>query len=187
MEIWKELQDYPKYLVSNMGNVKSIRGNILRPFDRLKSKYPDSGGYQTVHLVGPKVMTRYQNRTVHSLVMEAFVGPRPEGFVINHINGIKWDNRLENLEYCTISHNKKEDFIRGRQSLAGEKNTQAKLTEKDVLKIVRLYKTGKYTYRSLALLFGVHWCGVSNIFNGHCWSYLTGITCSANPRKKNTF
>lgn len=175
MEIWKTLDDYPKYLVSNMGNVKSIRGNILRPFDRMKNKAPSYRGYQTVHLVGPKVKSRYENKTVHSLVMMAFVGPRPQGYVINHINGIKWDNRLDNLEYCTVSHNRKEDFIHGRQSLSGEKNTQAKLTERQVLEIVSLYKSGGHTFRSLAERFGIYYTGISNIMSGRCWGYLTGI------------
>lgn len=176
METWKQIPDYPKYLVSDMGNVKSIRGNILKPFDRRKYSIDKNViGYRTVHLSGTKSKSRYDNKTVHSLVMEAFVGPRPNGFVINHINGIKWDNRLDNLEYCTKSHNRKQDFIMGRQSLAGEKNTQAKLTEKDVIKILELYKTGNYTYRSLAKMYGVHHCGIANIMLGHCWSYLTGI------------
>lgn len=156
-----------------MGNVKNIKfGKILRPFDRCKGRKTE--GYLTVHLCNSK-KKGYTNLSIHSVVMSSFIGPRPYGHVINHKNGIKWDNRLDNLEYCTKSHNRKEDFVHGRQSLSGEKNTQAKLTEKDVLKIVSLYKTGKYTYRSLADRYGIHFCGISNIFNGHCWSYLTGI------------
>lgn len=162
MEAWRQIPKYPKYAVSNMGNVIGVRGNLIKPYDR------KGNGYLSVWISG-------RNFTIHSLVMLAFVGERPPKNVINHINGVPWDNRLDNLEYCTQSYNRKQDFIHGRQSLRGEKNTQAKLTENEVLKIVKQYKTGKYTYSELAKKYGVHTSGISNIFNGHCWSYLTGI------------
>jgi hypothetical protein len=174
MEIWRTIKDYPNYKVSNMGNVKGKHGNILKPFDRSKNCHPLLRGYLTVHLCSTGVKG-FDNHSVHSLVMKEFVGPRPLGMVINHKNGIRWDNRLENLEYCTQSENRKQDFIHGRQSLRGEKNTQAKLSESDVLQIVKLYGTGSYTYAALAKKYGVAMSGISNIFNGHCWGYLTGI------------
>lgn len=174
METWRTIKDYPNYQVSNMGNVKGKKGNALRPFDRGKNGPKPQRGYLTVHLCSTDTKG-YDNHSVHSLVMKYFVGPRPLGMVINHINGIRWDNRLDNLEYCTQSYNRKQDFIHGRQSLRGEKNTQAKLKEEQVLQIVELYKTGAYTYVSLAKKYGVAMTGISNIFNGHCWSYLTGI------------
>lgn len=174
MEKWKTLEDYPNYKVSNMGNVMHVKGNVLRPFDRQKYGPPGQRGYLTVHLCSKNVKG-FDNHTVHSLVMKAFKGDRPKGMVINHKNGIRWDNRLENLEYCTQSYNRKQDFLLGRQSLRGEKNTQAKLTESDVLEILRLYKSGQHTFASLGEIYGVHRCGISNIMNGHCWGYLTGI------------
>lgn len=174
MEKWRLIKDYPNYKVSNMGNVMHIRGNILRPFDRGKNGPILQRGYLTVHLCS-KDVKGYDNHSVHSLVMGAFVGTRPKGMVINHKNGIRWDNRLENLEYCTQSYNRKQDFIMGRQSFRGEKNNQVKLTEVEVKQIVELYGTGGYTYRQLSKKYGVHPSGISNIFNGHCWSYLTGI------------
>jgi hypothetical protein len=164
METWREITGYPKYKVSNMGNVIGVRGSALKPFDR------KGNGYLTVFLFR-------KNATIHSLVMQEFVGPRPEGMVIHHKNGIKWDNRLENLEYCTQSYNIQQDFIDGRRSYKGERNNSVKLTEKEVLEIVKLYKTGSYTYATLAKKYGIALTGVSNIFNGHCWSYLTGIVC----------
>jgi len=174
MEIWRTIKDYPNYKVSNMGNVKGKFGNPLKPFDRAKNGNKLRRGYLTVHLCS-KDVKGYDNHSVHSLVMNAFVGPRPPGMVINHKNGIRWDNRLENLEYCTQSYNRKQDFVHGRQSFKGEKNNSAKLTEQEVLQIVELYKTGGYTYVSLAKKYGVAMTGISNIFNGHCWNYLTGI------------
>lgn len=174
MEIWRTIKDYPNYKVSNMGNVMGKSGNILRPFDRCKNGPKPLRGYLTVHLCSNEVKG-FDNHSVHSLVMKTFVGPRPEGMVINHKNGIRWDNRLENLEYCTQSYNRKQTFILGRQSYRGEKNNSSKLTEDEVKQIVKLYETGLYTYKQLAKKYGLHISGISNIFNGHCWSYLTGI------------
>lgn len=162
MEIWKQITGYPKYKVSNMGNVLGAFGRALTPYDR------KGNGYMSVWICS-------RNFTIHSLVMQEFVGIRPDGMVINHINGIKWDNRLENLEYCTQSHNIQQDFVHKRRSLIGEKNTQSKLKESDVLEIIELYRTGNYSYSKLAKKYNISVSGVSSIFNGHCWSYLTGI------------
>lgn len=46
-----------------------------------------------------------KHRTLHSLVLETFKYPRPAGLVINHVNNIKHDNNLANLEYCTVRQN----------------------------------------------------------------------------------
>lgn len=187
MEIWRTIKDYPNYKVSSMGNVMGKTGKALRPFDRARNGPKLQRGYLTVHLCS-KGVKGYDNHSVHSLVMKEFIGPRPLGMVINHKNGIRWDNRLDNLEYCSQSYNRKQDFIHGRQSLRGEKNTQAKLTEEEVLQIVALYKTGEYTYLSLAKKYGVHVSGIANIFSGHCWSYLTGIknrTCKNTVNQMN--
>jgi hypothetical protein len=186
METWRTIKGYPNYKVSNMGNVKSIRGNILRPFDRAKNGHPLQRGYMTVHLCS-KDVKGFDNWTVHSLVMQMFVGPRPDGMVINHKNGIRWDNRLENLEYCTQSYNRKQDFIMGRQSLAGEKNTQSKLTEDEVKQIVELYKTGDYTGKALGRKYGVSVPTISGIVTGRHWSYLTGIKYVQSIKRRKIY
>lgn len=173
METWRK---HPQlnYEVSDLGNIRSLKTKaILKPFDRAKYGPPLQRGYLTVHLCDGH--GKYQNRTVHSIVMLTYRGARPVGMVINHKNGDRADNRLVNLEYCTQSYNRKQDFILGRQSLRGEKNTQVKLTEAKVMEILNLYRSGGHTYASLAKKYGVHMCGISNIMNGHCWSYITGI------------
>ncbi len=172
MERWIDVPGYSgRYQVSDLGNVKNYRGKKLKPFDRIKTG-PDSG-YMSIHLVLEK--NEYKNFTLHSLVMLAFVGQRPDGHVINHINGNKSDNRLLNLEYCTQSHNRKEDFLKGRQSLLGEKNTKAKLDKTQVLEIVRLREAAGYRYADLAEMFNMTSSGISSIFNGYTWSHITGI------------
>jgi len=72
---------------------------------RLVGKYPMSevaqvevGGYSMVHVAG-------KLRTLHGLVAELALGPRPEGHVINHIDGHKGNNHPSNLEYVTMARN----------------------------------------------------------------------------------
>ena len=103
--------------------------------------------------------------------MLAFIGQPKNKNVINHKNGIKHDNRLENLEYCSQSHNRKQDFINGRQTLAGEKNTQAKLTSANVFEIRKLIKSG-FKYSELASQYNVSISSISNIFNKYTWNHL---------------
>lgn len=102
IEIWKPVLNYEeKYSVSNLGNVKSLnfhrerREKIMKPQDTKDGYYHillSKNGKQKWHLI-------------HRLVWEAFNGPIPEGYFINHINETKADNRLENLNLMTSKEN----------------------------------------------------------------------------------
>ncbi len=108
-EIWKPIPGFPGYEASDLGQIRSsartvkhprarelrIRGRVLRP--RL-----DKSGYQCVT---PRVGGITVYRTVHSLIALAFLGERPQGLVVNHIDHDRRNNRLTNLEYCTIAQN----------------------------------------------------------------------------------
>lgn len=94
MEIWKDIPWYEwKYQVSNMGNVK----NLYKILKQQKNR-----GYLQVYLY--KNYKRY-TIWIHRLVANAFI-PNPENKLeVNHINWIKDDNKLENLEWCTRFEN----------------------------------------------------------------------------------
>ena len=141
IERWQSCMD-GWYEVSSLGRVRRARpgcatrsGFILSQRDDVRSGYP------TVSLKcgGVLHVTKY----VHSLVAEAFIGPRPDGLQVNHKNGIKADNRADNLEYLTPSENRLHAFRTGLQRAAcGERVGSAKLDDATVLAIRADYAAG---------------------------------------------
>jgi len=167
-ENWLPIKGYEgRYAVSDRGNVLSMTwGNTNLP-KILKAGL--SRGYASVFLYDENHQAR--RFTVHRLVMEAFAGERPKGMQINHKNGIKADNRLENLEYCTNSQNMKHAHATGLQSNRGEKSSQSKFTDADVIAIRRRYKAGE-KQTAIAREYGVHPSAVSNLISGRNWSHI---------------
>ena len=107
-EAWKDVVGYEGlYQISNLGNIKSIYYGEKEKILKIRK---DDKGYPQAHLSKNGEMKDFK---VHRLVATAFIGDIPDGFVINHINGIKDDNRVENLEICTYSHNAKEAYRLG--------------------------------------------------------------------------
>ena len=121
-EIWKPVVGYEGYYeVSNLGNVRSVdriciqknskcekykhsyKGKILKQFK-------NNSGYMRVQLC---YNHKSIGKSVHRLVAEAFIDNSNNYKCVNHINGIKTDNRVENLEFCTYSHNNREAFKLG--------------------------------------------------------------------------
>jgi len=100
-EIWRAVPENPKYQVSNLGRVKGQYVEFLNP-GRC------SGGHLSV------VIGKGNSRLVHHLVLEAFVGPKPEGLECRHLNGVHTDNRLENLAWGTRGDNIRDDKWHGK-------------------------------------------------------------------------
>lgn len=108
-EIWKPVVGYEEhYVVSSLGNVRSLdrvtyRDNGHGPHPtRIKGRMMKQGirsGYPYVNLC---VDDKRKKRTVHSLVAEAFLG---EGDEVNHKDGNKLNNHVDNLEWCTRAEN----------------------------------------------------------------------------------
>ena len=103
MEIWKDIEGYEGYQVSNTGKVKSTRKKFGKQEQEtiLKAKVIWTG-YQRIGLVKDKKCRQFY---IHRLVAQAFI-PNPENKpIINHKNGDRTDNRVENLEWCTHAEN----------------------------------------------------------------------------------
>jgi len=139
MEIWKEIKgSYGPYEVSSEGRLRR-KGRILKPRVHPKIGYVQANMY--------KSKTEKYYPLMHRLVVEAFIGDIPDKMQVNHKNGIRDDNRVENLEIVTASENNLHSFRElGREPLKGESHGMAKLTEYIVHEIRWLFEAGIRQY-----------------------------------------
>lgn len=101
-EHWARVPGYPSYEVSDLGRVRSWLTHRGQPGPRFLSAGADNKGYLTVRLSGEDGMRTHK---VHVLVAAAFLGSRPEGAEVRHLDGDNQNNRLGNLMYGTPAEN----------------------------------------------------------------------------------
>ena len=159
-EIWKDIPNYEgMYQVSNLGRVKSLKFGKERIL-----KGSSAREYRLISLCKDQST---KLRYVHRIVMLAFVGK--SDLEVNHKNGIKTDNRLENLEYCTRSENIKHAFDTGLIP-KGEDRSQSKLTRAKAKKIKYEYKGWKL--KDIAVIYKITPQMVGEIRSGKKWKYI---------------
>lgn len=158
MEIWKEVDGYDGfYMISNYGRVKSTGGQagntILKP--RIRKLKETKDGYLAIRLNAKGKDKTYR---VHRLVAEYFI-PNPENKpTVNHIDGVKTNNHVDNLEWATREEQMQHAYDLGlKTSQVGSDNTNAKLTDDDVRYIRKHYKPYSREFGTVALAkkFGV--------------------------------
>lgn len=94
-EEWREIPLSPNYKISN-------KGRVIGPYGTILKQNIETNGYYRISIskkVGQK------NRYVHQLVMEVFVGERPDGYCVDHIDRDKLNNNAQNLRYITRREN----------------------------------------------------------------------------------
>ncbi len=182
---WKAVPGSVGYEVSDAGEVRrqavtqTVRmsdGTVrYRPHAaRVLKPRKHSQGYRAVAIAMED--GTFKQRTIHSVVMEVFVGPRPKGMWINHKNGDKTDNRLENLEYCTASDNQRHAVATGlapkpplRRGTAN--SHKCKLDEDRVRSIRSAYAAGAGIAR-LASEYDVGESTIRHIVQRTSWAWL---------------
>lgn len=170
---WKPIKGYEGiYMVLNIGQVKSL--DRIDSIGRLKkglilSDVDNGNGYRIVNL---KFNGKQKMYTVHRLVAEAFI-PNPMNLPqVNHIDGDKSNNKLENLEWCDKSHNMKHAYKIGLiKALDGEKSPHHKLKKSDVEYCKSNYKKydPKYGFAALARFLGVSDTTIKHAVYGTNW------------------
>lgn len=105
-EIWKDVVGFENlYKISNYGRLKSLcSNNNSKAYnkDKIRKVFPNGKNYLSCLIY--KNFTKY-NRRIHRMVAQAFI-PNPNNFPqVNHIDGNKWNNKIDNLEWCTNSEN----------------------------------------------------------------------------------
>lgn len=166
-ESWK-LCVNGKYSISNRGRVRreiagrnTWKGRTLVPIRNVS-------GYLRVAIFPPPKRCVF----VHKLVAEAFIGHRPHGKQINHVNGNKSDNRVENLEYITPSENMRHALVNGfHPPIHGVHQWRSVLSDAKVKRIRELRKAGK-KLNELAEMFGVTFSNISNVCRRVSWKHV---------------
>ena len=156
------------YDISSYGRVRRMKAYNNTFVGRILKEALDSRGYMFVLLSKKGVIGHF---TIQWLVTEAFLGSRTDGKEVNHKDGNKTNNRIENLEYVTKSENALHAFALGlRKPPCGEAHGCAKLTEPDVLDIRR--RVGKEPQTAIAVDYGISQTAVSNIATRKRWAWL---------------
>ena len=169
-ETWKAIPGFEGYYeVSDLGRVRSLDRDVVY----LNGKVRHYNGQMIKQTINKKynrptiILTKDRKRHYkypHILVAEAFIGERPEGYHVCHINGDCHDNRLINLRYDTVSQNAIDIYRYGSKRM--------KLSIEQVLEIRKLYATGKYKQIELAEKFNILPGNISRIVNRKSFSWL---------------
>ena len=152
-----------KYKIDEQGNVYSYKRG------KPKKLKPDTSGdgYARFTLCKDGKTKKYFG---HRLMMLAY-GVEQTAPVINHKDGNKLNNRLDNLEWCTISYNNSHAYKNGLRSQNGELNHRHKLKESDIIEIRRRKAIGE-TCISIAKDYGVRDSAISRICTRKRWAHV---------------
>lgn len=172
-EVWRPIPEFTGlYEASNTGRIRSVdrivphrngptrrKGKVMR--SSLVGRYRDYLG-----LILCKEGKQH-NRKVHLLVASAWLGPRPEGMVVNHMDGDKLNNAADNLEYVTQKENVRHSWDNGMSTPNfGEKHGCSKLTEGQVKEIRSIEGMRQ---RDIAKLYGISQATVWQVRSGKTW------------------
>lgn len=167
MEIWSEIIGYEGlYEVSNFGRVRNVSGHLM-------STWRNNKGYKCLSLQKNR---KTKHLTVHRAVAMAFIPNTEKYSQINHIDGNKDNNRVENLEWCDQQHN----YAEGKKLFLYSKNENhfcAKLKNRDVFIIYKLFLLG-FTRTTIARIYKLNPTSIHAIETGISYREL-GINFNA--------
>lgn len=178
MEQWKIIEDYPNYMVSNMGRIKSLNYKRTGEEKILKLNKQRFGYY----MVSLRKNGNTSKKLIHRLVAQAFL-PNPDNKPeIDHINTIVTDNRAENLRWVTSKENSNNPITRKhysdvRKIMLGSKHPKSK-------RIIQFTFDGEFVNKWDSVMdvereLGLHHSNIFKVINGvrnHTGGYKWGYT-----------
>lgn len=161
IEVWKTVEGFPDYQISNLGRVRSgIRKKGLLNQSRT------SRGYKKVSLWRNGAM---KTGLIHRLVASAFL-PNPNDLTdVNHKDGNKQNNCVDNLEWSSRSTNQKHAYTHNLYSRSN--GSSKRLSRTEAMQVLSLRKSGM-PQKEIAIQFGITEGAVSHIVNGRTWKSL---------------
>jgi hypothetical protein len=165
--IWKDIAGYEgMYQINHKAEVRSFKSGVWKT---IKDR-EDGLGYRMITLCKKGIRKNYK---VHRLIMESFKPNKDNKPQVNHLNGDKSDNKLENLEWATSSENSLHAY-RNKLNYAksGSECNLSKLTEVEVILIRGLLNEGKLTQRAIADKFNVSPTAIYCIKKKINWKHL---------------
>lgn len=164
IEKWKDISGFEGcYQISDCGRLRSV--------DRILS-YNGKKRNHIGRIISPSIAVGYNRCSlwknnkpneykIHILVAKAFI-PNPYGKpCVNHKDGNKLNNHVDNLEWCSYSENMYHSFV----NLNRKSKPAKKLSDKDVIEIRKWKATTNITYAQLSLYYNIHPANLSNIVN----------------------
>ena len=171
----KTISDFPNYAATKDGKIWS-KSRITRHKHRWRGHWlkpsSDTWGRLRVTLCDDNQKTK---KLIHQIVLETYVGPCPIGMEACHNNGVRTDNRLENLRWDTRKANHADAIKHGTHRgllNKGSENGNTHLKEKDVRMIIYMWKTRLFLQKELAEEYGVDKTTISYIVNKKSWKHL---------------
>lgn len=156
------------FKIAKLENFEISKSGVIRNCNtlKIKSQYVSSTGY---YMISVSINNKTKPYRVHRLLAETFIPKKDGCLFVNHIDGNKLNNSLENLEWCTHLENMQHAFRTGLANNSNEKNGMSKLNTNDVVEIKTMLKNGISQYK-IAEKFNVSRSSILKIKLGKTWS-----------------
>jgi hypothetical protein len=162
-EVFVAVTTHPDYLIGSGGTVLSLKGDEVTALQPSQDRW----GYPGVNLYMGGGVKRFK---IHRLVATHFIRrPSDAPMEVNHIDGNKTNNCVDNLEWVTRSENMEHAYENGLKDQSGESGPTSKLISEEVEEIRRRYECEDIAQSKLAAEYGVNQSQISRLVRRETW------------------